>query len=93
MAEKTDSIFILKETLKESGKKILNIGQAVRQVFMDYWANPEALDLNVDLQDVLDPNVDLQETEPEEEHSNQSSSGQRTPNEESDISLDTKISF
>ena len=84
---------ILKETLKESGKKILNIGQAVRQVFMDYWANPEALDLNVDLQDVLDPNVDLQETEPEEEHSNQSSSGQRTPNEESDISLDTKISF
>ena len=56
---------ILKETLKESGKKILNIGQAVRQVFMNYWVNQEVPDLNVDLQDVLDPNVDLQETEPE----------------------------
>ena len=79
---------LLKESLKETGKKILNIGEAVRQVLMNYWVNPDAPDLNMDLQDVLDPTVDLQETEPEEEHSNQSSSGQRTPNEESDISLD-----
>ena len=71
---------LLKEALKEARKKILNI----RQAFMNYWVNKEAPDLNVDLQDVLD----LQETEPVEEHSNQSSSGQRTPNEESDISLD-----
>ena len=71
---------LLKESLKEAGKKILNIGQAVRQVFMNYWVNQEVPDLNVDLQDVLDPNVDLQETEPAEEHLNQSrSSGQMTP--------------
>ena len=80
---------LLKESLKETGKKILNIGEAVRQVLMNYWVNPDAPDLNMDLQDVLDPTVDLQETEPEEEHSNQSSSGQRTlDEEESDISLD-----
>ena len=80
---------LLKESLKEAGKKILNIGQAVRQIFMNYWVNQEALDLNVDLQDVLDPEMNLrQETEPADEHSNQSSSGQKTPNEESDISLD-----
>ena len=75
---------LLKESLKETRKKILNIGQAFRQAFMNYWVNKEAPDLNMDLQDVLD----LQETEPVEEHSNQSSSGQRTPNEEYDISLD-----
>ena len=79
---------LLKESLKEAGKKILNIGQAVRQVFMNYWVNQEDLDLNMDLQDVLHPNMNLQETEPVEELSNQSSSGRRTPNEESDISLD-----
>ena len=80
---------LLKESLKEAGKKILNIGQAVRQIFMNYWvSNQEALDLNVDLQDVLHPNMNLQETEAVEELLNQSSSGRRTPNEESDISLD-----
>ena len=79
---------LLKESLKEAGKKILNIGQAVRQVFMNYWVNQEDLDLNMDLQDVLHPNMNLQETEAVEELLNQSSSGRRTPNEESDISLD-----
>ena len=69
---------LLKESLKEAGKKILNIGQAVRQIFMNYWVNQEALDLNVDLQDVLDPEMNLrQETEPADEHLNQSSSSQK----------------
>ena len=82
---------LLKESLKEAGKKILNIGQGVRQVFMNYWVNhQEALDLNVDLQDVLDPNMNLQEAETVEEHSNHSNSGHDTPDgdEKSDISLD-----
>ena len=81
----------LKESLKEAGKKIMNIGQAVRQVFMNYWVNhQDALDLNVDLQDVLDPNMNLQEAETVEEHSNHSNSGHDTPDgdEKSDISLD-----
>ena len=71
---------LLKESLKKTGMTILNIGQAVRQVFKNYWINQD---------DAF--HVNLQENEPaEEEHSNQSNSGEKTPgdDEESDISLD-----
>ena len=44
---------LLKESLKETRKKILNIGQAFRQAFMNYWVNQETLDLNLVLQDVV----------------------------------------
>ena len=88
-------IHLLKESLKEARKKILNIGQAVHHIFMNYWVNQETPDLNMNLQNVLETNLNLEETaEQDEDHSHQSSSDQgRTPNEESDISLDTKISF
>ena len=87
-------IHLLKESLKEARKKILNIGQAVHHIFMNYWVNQETPDLNINLQNVLETNLNLEETEQDEDHSHQSSSDQgQTPNEESDISLDTKISF
>ena len=74
---------LLKESLKKTGMTILNIGQAVRQVFKNYWVNQD---------DAFHAsNVNLQETEPaEEEQSNQPNSGEKTPgdDEESDISLD-----
>ena len=62
---------------------ILNIGQAVRQVFKNYWVNQDAA--NVNLQEILlTPETEIAE----EEHSNQSNS-----DEESDSSLDSKPSF
>ena len=80
---------LLKEATKKTGTTILTIGKTVRHVFMNFWDNqdPDAFDLisnlsryvpldqNVNLQDVLDPILN---------HSNQSSSGQRTSNEESE---------
>ena len=80
---------LLKEATKKTGTTILTIGKTFRHVFMNYWDNqdPDAFDLisnlsryvpldqNVNLQDVLDPILN---------HSNQSRSGQRTSNEESE---------
>ena len=86
---------LLKEATKKAGMTILTVGKTVRHVFTNYLnEDPDAFDLisnlsryvpldpNVNLQDVLDPILNRhQETEPAEEHSNQSSSGYGTPDD------------